>query len=98
MITWDLLPYLDDVALAYWAMDDGAWTSSGFYLHTSGFTFNEVYILAGILHYQFGLICTVQTKQGQPILYITAASMKTFRALVTPYFVPSMLYKLRLTR
>jgi hypothetical protein len=25
----ELLIYLDDIALASWAMDDGAWTSSG---------------------------------------------------------------------
>lgn len=79
-------------------MDDGAWTRAGFYLHTSGFSFNEVYLLAAMLHYRFGIVCTVQTKESQPILYITAKSMGIFRELVTPHFHPSMLYKLRPTR
>jgi hypothetical protein len=26
----ELLIYLDEIALAYWAMDEGAWTKSGF--------------------------------------------------------------------
>jgi len=34
--------------------------AAGFYLHTKSFTDNEVYRLAGILHYKFDLDCTVQ--------------------------------------
>ena len=49
----ELLIYLDDIALAYWAMDDGAWTKSGFYLHTKGITFLETSRLVAILHYRF---------------------------------------------
>jgi len=79
-ITLDLLNYLDPIVLAYWAMDDGAATTklSGFYLHTKGFTFDEVYLLAGMLHYQFGLVCTVQNHTGHPVLYITSQSMPLF--------------------
>lgn len=35
-ITINLLTYLDEIALAYWTMDDGAWTRSEFYFHTKG--------------------------------------------------------------
>jgi len=75
-------------------MDDGAYTPSGFYLHTKGFTFNDVYKLAGMLHYQFGLVVTVQSHQNRPVIYITAYSMPLFRALVQPYFHPFFYYKL----
>ena len=77
-------------------MDDGAKTHSGFYLHTTGYTFNEVYILAGMLHYRFDLFCTVQTKNNQPVLYIMAKSTAKFKQLVVPYFYESMLYKIKL--
>lgn len=75
-------------------MDDGAKTHSGFYLHTTGYTFNEVYILAAMLHYRFDLFFTVQTKNSQPVLYITAKSMTIFKKLVAPCFYESMLYKI----
>jgi LAGLIDADG DNA endonuclease family/Cytochrome C oxidase subunit II, transmembrane domain len=95
-INYELLPYLDEIALAYWSMDDGAWTKAGFYLHTKGFTFLEVYQLVAMLHYKFMLVCTVQNHEGRPVIYIKAKSMIHFRGLVTPYFHPSMIYKLKL--
>lgn len=75
-------------------MDDGANTPSGFYLHTKGFSFNESYLLAAMLHYRFGLVCTIQNHDGQPVVYITAASRSLFIKIVEPYFHSSMMYKL----
>lgn len=100
IISLDLLEYLTPITLAIWAIDDGAATTKGygFYLHTSGFTFNDVYLLAGMLHYQFGLICTVQNKQGKPVLYITNKSISLFRSLVMPHMHYSMLYKINSNR
>lgn len=94
IIDYDLLPYLDCIALAYWAMDDGAKVTqgSGFYLHTKGFTYAEVYKLVAMLHYLFGLMCTVQNHEG--VILIRAQSMDLFRSIVTPHFHPIMMYKL----
>lgn len=89
-----LVTYLDSVALAYWAMDDGAKASTGFYLHTKRFTYNETYLLVSMLHYNFKLECTVQNHDGMPVIYIKAQSMRLFRSLVTPHFCESMMYKL----
>lgn len=77
-------------------MDDGAFAVSGFYFHTKGFTFKDVYTLAAILHYNFGLVCTVQNHKGMPVLYITAQSMPRFLDLVKPHFLPGFMYKLGL--
>lgn len=95
-INYELLTHLDDIALAYWAIDDGSKVTqgSGFYLHTKAFTFSEAYKLAGMLHYQFGLVCTVQSHKNTPVIYIRAQSMKLFRSIVTPHFLPEMSYKL----
>lgn len=75
-------------------MDDGASASSGFYLHTKGFTFREVYHLVGILHYNFGLHCTVQNHNKRPVIHITARSLAKFTAIVEPPFHKDMYYKL----
>ena len=75
-------------------MDDGGLVPSGFYLHTKGFTFNEAYTLAGLLHYKFGLVCTIQNHDSQPVIYITAGSFPLFVSLVKPHFHRQMLYKL----
>jgi LAGLIDADG DNA endonuclease family len=93
-ISPNLLFYLDDVALAYWAMDDGAKARSGFYFHTKAYTFNEAYLLAGILHYNFNLNCSVQNHKNTPVINIKAESMSRFKSLVLPHFHPSMTYKL----
>jgi hypothetical protein len=75
-------------------MDDGSDAKSGFYLHTEGFTYNDCYKLAAILHYNFDIVVTIQDHNKQPIIYITAKSMPKFINLVYPHFHKSMLYKI----
>ena len=88
------LHYFDALMLAVLVMDDGSFTPSGFYIHTKGFTFIDVYRLAGVLHYNFGLVCTVQSHEGMPVLYITAKSMPSFISIVKPHMHPRFYYKL----
>ena len=95
VITTDLIQYINPVSLAYWAMDDGSWTPSGFYFHTEAFTFKDCYLLAALLHYHFGLFSTIQLHAGKPMIKIAGKSMPLFRSIVTPHFHHSMLYKLR---
>jgi hypothetical protein len=70
-------------------MDDGAKNATGFLLHTEGFTHNEVYMLCGMLHYQFGLGCTAQKHDKGLMIYIATSSMPLFRQLVLPHFHPT---------
>ena len=95
VITWELYPYLNEVALAYWAMDDGSWNISGFKLATNNFTFQEAYILCAMLHMRFGLVCSIHNHNGKPLIYIKAESLELFRSIVRPHFHPSMLYKIQ---
>ena len=94
VITTDLLQYLNPISLAYWAMDDGSRTPSGFYFHTEGFTFKDCYLLVAMLHFRFGLFSTIQQHAGKPMIKIAGKSMPLFRNIVTPHFHQSMLYKL----
>lgn len=75
-----LLLYLDDIALAYWAIDDGAKVSrrKGFYLHTEGFSMQEVCLLVSILHYRFDLSCSIQKHDKNFMIYIKSKSIVRF--------------------
>jgi len=75
-------------------MDDGAKAVTSVYLHTEGFTFADVYKLAGMLHYKFGLNVTVQIHDNKPLIYIKAKSFQLFKSLVMPHMHSSMYYKL----
>ena len=77
-------------------MDDGSASSKGrtLYIHTKGFTFADVYLLAAMLHYNFGLVVNVQSHKDKPVIYIPSASIPLLRSIVMPHMHPSMLYKL----
>jgi len=93
----NLIYFLNPISLACFAMDDGAKAgNSGFYLHTKGFTFTDVYKLAGMMHYVFGYTVTVQSHENRPVIYIPSKHLFNFKNLMLPHFHPSMLYKLNL--
>ena len=75
-------------------MDDGAYAVSGYYFHTKGFTFLDVYRLAGMLHYKFNLSITVQSHENRPVIYIKSEYRLQFKSLIEKYMHPSMMYKL----
>ena len=89
-----LAPYLTDVALAYWFMDDGSVSSTpdryGLSLHTQGFTPTEVDALIDLLVTKFGLDCWRRTNKGLPMITISGHSYAVFFALVSPYIHESM--------
>lgn len=70
-------------------MDNGV-AAKRFY--TKGFTFDVVHLLVSILHYNFGLVCSVQNHNGQSVILIKTRQL--FKKLVTPYFDNSIKYKL----
>nr|CAJ00336.1 putative LAGLIDADG homing endonuclease [Rhizophagus intraradices] len=82
--------------LAYWSMDDGYKDRGNFRLATQSFSRNDVLLLIKLLKDNFSLDCSLNTvKSTQYRIYVRANSMVQFRALVSPYFHPSMLYKLQ---
>jgi hypothetical protein len=97
IISAETFYWLNPISLGYWAMDDGSNTTSGsgFYLHTKGFSFKDVYFLAGIMHYKFDIYSTVQNHENRPVIYIKAISKSKFFNIIKPYFHESMLYKLK---
>lgn len=96
--------WLSAISLTYWATGDrgntssiGAWRMghSGFYLHTKGFSFSDVYYLVGLIYYKFDIVCTVQIHENRPVLYITSNSKDKFIKLIYPNFHERMFYKLK---
>lgn len=93
-IPFNIGELLTPVSLAYWAMDDGSIKGSGFILCTDSFTLSEVQLLIKILKENFDLNCNCHKNKDDYRIYIKADSMDKFRALVSPYFHESMMYKL----
>ena len=78
-------------------MSDGSYEKGGLVLCTDSYTISDVCLLIGILHYKFGLNCTLRyIKNNQYMrIYIKKDSMHKLRDLVTPYMHPHFMYKLR---
>lgn len=88
--------YLTPLALAIWIMDDGTKVRKGLKLCTNSFTYSECLILIKTLNNNFNIKASVQSagSKDQYILYIWKESMNDLRAIVSPYIIPEMKYKL----
>lgn len=81
-------------SLAYWAMDDGSKSRGNFNLNTHSYSLSEVELLIRVLKENFDLNCNCHKHYDKYMIYVKSDSMDKFRALVTPYFHSSMMYKL----
>jgi hypothetical protein len=83
--------------LAYWFMDDGSIKSrqsKGVLFNTQGFSEPDVARLIGVLQEKFGLQAKRRRQPEGQQIYISGRSYERFRALVEPYLIPQMRYKL----
>lgn len=87
------------LSLAVWFMDDGYKRNdcNAFRLGTDSFTKDEQYLLQSVLKSNFGIETTVHKKGKYWNLYIPERESKKFIALVEPYIIPSLAYKITLT-
>lgn len=86
---------LTPLGLSYWFMDDGAKAGSGLFLHTDGFSKEDVVLLLSVLDSKFGLKCSLrQRHKDQYAIYISAHSKEQFIGLINTFIHPSMQYKL----
>ena len=76
-------------------MSDGSLEKEGLILCTDSFTLNDVCLLIGILHYKFGLDCTLRyTRNNQHRIYIKKKSMHPADKIKRPcytFHTPSFL-------
>lgn len=88
---------LDALAVAVWFMDDGgrgARTPRGVVFNTSSFNAEEQVRLQQVFWDNFGVKASIHPRKNGCQLYIRAESFPRFSALVEPYLVTSMRYKL----
>jgi hypothetical protein len=93
--------WLTPLGLSYWFMDDGSLKSSqskGVILNTHCFAQQDVERLARCLADQFGLEVSPRRQPDGVQLYVSGRSFETFSALVDPYVIEEMRYKLPLAR
>ena len=93
--------WITPLSLAIWFMDDGSKDAKGgYYLHTQCFTQGESKKLQQILGNKFHLEVSVhkddKPKENKQFfrLYILKSSVPKFNALVEPFILPCMRYKL----
>lgn len=90
---------LTPIGIAHWLMRDGYFSENTVKLCTDNFTKEEVLILINILDKKFGIKSTInkRTNPNGNIIWrirISKTSLDKLRMLVSPYFIPEMLYKL----
>lgn len=88
---------LDALAVAVWFMDDGgrgARTPRGVVFNTSSFSVEEQVRLQQVLWDTFGVQTSIHPRKNGFQLYVRAESFPRFSALVGPFLVTSMRYKL----
>ena len=76
-------------------MSDGSKAGNAMYLQTQSFTIKECVFIISILIHKFDLKCNIHLQRNQPTIYISAKSMKQIRHKLLPFFLPSMIYKLK---
>jgi len=93
--------WLTPRGLSYWFMDDGSLKSSqsnGVIFNTHCFDQQDVERLARCLWDLFGLQVTPRRQPDGVQLFVSGRSFETFSAVVDPYIIPEMRYKVPLAR
>ena len=96
IVPYCIADFLTPLAVAIWIMDDGTAMSSGLKIATNSFSHSDVKFLCDTLESLYKIKATPNRDGEQWVLYIQTHSVCFLRDLVKPYFVPSMLRKLRL--
>jgi recombination protein RecA len=85
---------INPLLLAVWIMDDGSKEGNQLRINSQSFTKEENIYLAEILRAKLGIEATINRDKNRFRLRIAKSSMQKLIDLISPYMVPSMLYKL----
>ena len=97
VIPSDLEKEITPLGLAIWYMDDGSIKSrkhKGLFLNTQGFKENDVKRLQEVLKVKFGISSTTRKEKNGKQIYLGGKSGEKFIALIKPYIISSMKYKI----
>lgn len=88
---------LTPLALVVWYMDDGSIKSNqhrAVFLNTQGFDLQSLQRLQKALLEKFGIKTSTRNDRGGMQLYLIGETVERFLALILPFVIPSMRYKL----
>ena len=88
---------LDPLAVAIWFMDDGSYKSvrhNTYIIHTLGYSKKDLELVQEVFQKKFGITVGIHKQYDRWRLYIYSDSAPKFRALIEPYVLPSLEYKL----
>ena len=91
IISRELLYRVEGLGLAVWYMDDGCKHSRTYSIATNCFSKKDLDIIQQFFLEKFNIKTSIH--KGN-ILYIKTSSASTFKNLISPYIIDSMLYKL----
>ena len=89
--------WLTPRALSYWFMDEGSIKSresKGIILNTQAFPLADIERLIKCLQTKYELQAKTRKQRDECQIYISGSSYEKFSALVAPYVIPEMQYKL----
>lgn len=81
-------------AMAFWYMDDGSYSSSGFLFSTNSFSEEDVDRLRDAMHKRYGINATKQYQQNQFRIYVVKKDAAILANIIKPYVIDCMRYKL----
>lgn len=94
IVPTNVVDLLSPLAAAVWFMDDGSADHTGVTLQTHCFTMDEVQRLQAALSERFDIVATIRENKRRPILYIGKRELPRFRAVIAPFVLPDLEYKL----
>ena len=80
--------------MAVWFMDDGANTVKSFTLSTHSFQESEQYMIVRFLKEKYDISATIVKDRMKQKIYIGRNDYQAFKAIIQPYIIPSMIYKI----
>jgi recombination protein RecA len=90
----NIFEILNPVMIAVWFMDDGSNTKESFTLNTHSLEKKDQVRIVNYLRESFGINATIVKDRTKLKISIGKYDYKKFSAVVEPYIIPSMIYKI----
>lgn len=94
IVPFNVVSLLTPVSLAYWVMDDGNKTLSGFILNTHAYTIHEIELLQMALLTNWNIETSLHKDRNHYRIYIGSKHKQQFIDIIKPYIHKSMYYKI----
>lgn len=90
----NIVQLLTPRAMAIWFMDDGSNTDKSYTLSTHSFSFKNQGRIIAFLKGKFGIAGTIIRDRSKFKIRIGRREYQKFNAIIEPYIIPSMIYKI----